>query len=111
MLLILWDEVIRGSFIFFLYIMLKYYDGSYNTTSVQLELAHLKWDGNSATFWVTLRTEQDIEITDVRDWEISFIVNWERELIGIINVFKQAYEKVHWKVIDKPTDHTSSMDC
>lgn len=87
--------------------MIKYYDGSYNSSSVQLEIAHLKWDGNSAEFWVTLRTEQNIEITDVSDWEISFIVNWEWEMIGIINVFKQLFDQAQAEVIDKPTETTS----
>lgn len=86
--------------------MIKYYDGSYDATSVQLKVAHLKWDGNSAEFWITLRTEQNIEVTDVWDWEISFIVNWEWEMIGIINVFKQAYDQSHWNVTIEPTETT-----
>ena len=104
-----WCEgvVILGSFIFFLYIMIKYYDGNYDATSVQLEVAHLEWDGNSATFWVTLRTEQDIEITDVKDWEISFIVTWEREMVGIVNVFKQMDDQARLKLKSKPTETTS----
>ena len=84
--------------------MIKYYDGSYDATSVELEIAHLKWDGNSATFWVTLKTEQMLEITDVKENEISFIVSWEREMIGIVNVFKQAYDKAHWNVTPEQTE-------
>lgn len=88
--------------------MIKYYDGSYDATSVQLDVAHLKWDGNSATFWVTLKTEQDIEITDVWDWEISFIVSWEWEIMGIVNVFKQVYDKAHGNATIEPTETSSS---
>lgn len=88
--------------------MIKNYDGSYETTSVELEIGHLKWDWNSAEFWITLRTEQDIQITNVWDWEISFIVNWEWEMIGLVEVFKQAYERAHWKKTIKPTETTST---